>query len=891
MMPQRLLFLLLLWLTSYPAWGHSVDLAGINNQAHLLSLDQAVWLLEDRQGTQKADKILDATDWQAANKASLNIGLSRSVFWLKLQVTNHAAHPVTRWFSLGSPRIQDIRFYQLDPHQRRIAFYQGGSNYPIHLRPIVSGLNNVFDVTLQPGETHTLLIRASSDTSINLTPEIWTPVAYREYESKQKVTDLIFMFVILTIGLYLFTTGLIRRDWVMLTMGGWLVFNSLYELSFFGYAHEYLLPQGGLVVGALPVTMALIGVIFMFQFLYVALQAKHSPFWRVFLLGSSFMFAFIIGLAYVGGLYEAILISNNTIFIYILLYPLLILLRLKHRQRHSEAFLVAAMIFFILISHRILYVLGLFNEPLHAYGLLWSLLLIGLALSLLVGFTTRSVALYREQIQHQNQLIEYQKQAQNALEQAVERRTKELEQAIINADEANRAKSDFLARVSHDLKSPLTSILGYSELICAQEAPSAADKSQVIYRSAQRLLNLVNDLIEYATGDKNPDKLHNRPIYSASFFNSIAEEARLLAEINHNQFDCTLNGTLPGLIEIDSKRLHQVLINLLSNACKFTQKGRVEFVIDVQPLNAHQCRLVFHIRDNGCGIEPTQLDVIFQPFKRLAHHRAIEGLGLGLAIAKHWADQMGAQLKAHSQPNQGTEMILRLDVPIVTERALDNAQLFIDNHAMPELQGNGRRLWIIEDTPAILKLLTTELEGLGFDVCAMADAQTAFEAISRPANPQPDLIITDYHLPNANGQVILDAARRRWPTQRAILISAAYGVAKQEQQAQAFDAVLSKPIELAKLRQTLIQLLHADNPPTEQPVLTLAQHIQQALSASEWQALQQMIECYAVTDVIDWAERYQSQHPQHRAWLHRLKQLARDSEITQLQALINEKTS
>jgi signal transduction histidine kinase/CheY-like chemotaxis protein len=625
----------------------------------------------------------------------------------------------------------------------------------------------------------------------------------------------------------------------------------------------------------------------MFQFLYVALQAKHSPFWRVFLLGSSFLFAFTIGLAYVGGLYEAILISNNTIFIYILLYPLLILMRLKHRQRHSEAFLVAAMIFFILISHRVLYILGVLNEPLHAHGLIWSLLLVGLALSLLVGFATRSVALYREQIQHQNQLIEYQKQAQTALEKAVERRTRELQQAIINADEANRAKSDFLARVSHDLKSPLTSILGYSELICAQEAPTAAEKSQIIYRSAQRLLNLVNDLIEYATGDKHPDKLHNRPVYSASFFNSIAEEAQLLANLNHNQFNYSLHGALPGLIEVDSKRLHQILINLLSNACKFTQQGQIHFTIDVQPLDTDHAQLLFHIRDNGCGIEPSQLDIIFQPFKRLAHHRAIEGLGLGLAIAKHWADQMGAQLQAHSQLNQGTEMILRLTVPIVAERALDSAQLFIDNPAMPELNGDGRHLWLIEDTPAILTLLTTQLESLGFTVSAMTDAETALDAISRPANTQPDLIITDYHLPNKNGQAILDAARQRWPNQRAILISAAYDSAQQDQQTQAFDALLSKPIELAKLRQTLIQLLQTDNTAAK-PAPTLAQQIKSALSKTEWHKLKNMIECYAVSDIIDWSERYQSQHPHHTPWLQTLRQRARDAQLAPLQELIKD---
>lgn len=872
------------------AWSTPINLVDIQTKANLAYTSASLQLLQDSQHLIHPQAALAQPHWQPADIETLNIGLSQDTYWLKLEITNTCEQTVTRWFSLGSPRIQNIYFYQLNELHQLIKVYRGGSNHPISHRPVITGLSNVFDVSLDPGETHTILIRASSDTSITLIPELWTPVAYREYEGKQKVTDLIFMIVILTIGLYLFTTGLVRRDWVMFNMGGWLFASSFYELAFFGYVHEYLLPQGGLLVGALPVTMALIGIIFMFQFLYIALQAHQNRFWQYFIQGSSLFFLSIIFMAYFVDLHLAILLSNNTIFIYILLFPLIIFLRWKHRLAHTNAFLIASLIFVVLISHRTFYVLGIFNHPLHEYGLIWSLLLISLALSLLIGFATRSVALYREQIQNQNQLIALQQQAQHTLENAVERRTQELQHTLIQADEANRAKSDFLARVSHDLKSPLTSIIGYSELICAHEAPTAAEKSRIIYQSARRLLNLVNDLIDYATGDKHAEKLQLRPVYSVSFFNSITEEARLLAQINQNQFVYSQQGELPNLIEIDSKRVHQILINLLSNACKFTHKGRIVFSLNAQQIDEQTCELTFTVEDNGSGIEPSQLHIIFEPFKRLPHHNTVEGLGLGLAIAKQWANIMNATLDAQSDVDKGTRMTCQLRAKIAHETALAQEHLVIENDTLPAFDGQQRQIWLIEDTASILNLLQTELEGLNLNVTPMSSGEQAINLIQQPNTAQPDLIITDFHLPDFNGKAILNAARQRWPEQAVLLISAAYSQNDDTESTQLFTAVLLKPIELAKLRQTLMQLFNTATPDFDDTIHIATPSIQTQLTPVELTELTELINCYAVSDIIEWVDKLIANKPDLTDSLLPIKRLARNSDIRRLQNLLEYET-
>ena len=257
------------------------------------------------------------------------------------------------------------------------------------------------------------------------------------------------------------------------------------------------------------------------------------------------------------------------------------------------------------------------------------------------------------------------------LEEQVARRTEELRRALLSANEASRAKTDFIARVSHDLRSPLTSIIGYSQLLSDAGGPQAY-QARTIRRSARHMLNLINDLIEYPHG--GGDKLNEVPVRIHTLLEAIAQEAWILARKNNNQFISSIQRELPATLVLDGTRLRQILLNLLDNAAKFTRNGMIELVAGVDVGGPEdQPWLWFSIRDTGCGIAPDEQSKVFEPFYRSAD--LSDGAGLGLPIVAEWTRRMNGTLALHSTPGEGTEikvrLLVRLEADVDTAPAMD----------------------------------------------------------------------------------------------------------------------------------------------------------------------------------------------------------------------------
>ncbi len=256
------------------------------------------------------------------------------------------------------------------------------------------------------------------------------------------------------------------------------------------------------------------------------------------------------------------------------------------------------------------------------------------------------------------------------LEEEVAQRTEELRQALLSANEASRAKTDFIARIGHDLRSPLTSIIGYSQLLSDAGGPQAR-QARTIRRSARHMLNLINDLIAYTHG--GGDKLNEVPVRIHILLETIVEEAWILARKNNNQFMSSIQSNLPSMLVVDGTRLRQILTNLLDNAAKFTHNGVIELVAGMEPAGrVDQAWLWFSIRDTGCGIEPDDQAKIFEPFYRSAG--LSEGIGLGLPIVAEWTRRMNGMLTLRSTPGEGTEIDVRLLVRLDIEVHIPPAQ-------------------------------------------------------------------------------------------------------------------------------------------------------------------------------------------------------------------------
>lgn len=465
----------------------------------------------------------------------------------------------------------------------------------------------------------------------------------------------------------------------------------------------------------------------------------------------------------------------------------------------------------------------------------------------------------------------------------------ELKLARDAAEAASRAKTDFLGRVSHDLRSPLTAIMGYSQLMI-HIGGQAASKAKIIHRSAKHMLGLINDLIEYARGSFD-ENLNEQPLYIVGLLDEIALQAKILAQRQNNQLSFNIDEKLPLVLITDAHRLRRILLNLLDNAAKFTRNGSISVSVSSQideKSDAHGW-LDIKITDTGCGIPETELKTIFEPFVRVRDSGVSDGSGLGLANVRMLVQHMGGSVQLSSLPGEGLTVSLVLPVRIGAESDMQAHQMVDVPDTLPQIDGQGRCIWLVEDNEEIRRLLQTALEGVGFVVQVYADGKQAIARLDQPDTKSPSLVLTDFLMPGANGVDVLNACAARWPSLKVILLSATQqwkeAIAKTPNHQ--FAAILLKPINLGELLLAIAGLLEIDVPaPAAMPdSVVIAAPPVQSLPGDVGESIQQLIELGAVTDLVDYANELSVRYPQLGELAARLRELAQNGDLESLQAL------
>jgi signal transduction histidine kinase len=288
------------------------------------------------------------------------------------------------------------------------------------------------------------------------------------------------------------------------------------------------------------------------------------------------------------------------------------------------------------------------------------------------NFTRREIRAYLSLLGQLTVAVENQR-----LFEQTQQRAAELAKAKEVAEMASRAKSDFLASMSHEFRTPLNGILGYAQILKRDGRLNKAQKNAVrtIRDSGEHLLTLINDILDLAKIEAHKLELHQTDVQLSRFLEGIVGMFNLRAKQKEGvTFVYEETTTLPSIIHIDEKRLRQILINLLSNAIKFTDLGEVIFRVGLvddqrtpagatEPSNPTFNKIRFEVIDTGIGMTPEQLERIFLPFEQVGEsQRRAEGAGLGLAITKNLVEAMHGNLRVESKLGNGSKFCLELDL-------------------------------------------------------------------------------------------------------------------------------------------------------------------------------------------------------------------------------------
>jgi signal transduction histidine kinase/FixJ family two-component response regulator len=397
------------------------------------------------------------------------------------------------------------------------------------------------------------------------------------------------------------------------------------------------------------------------------------------------------------------------------------------------------------------------------------------------------------------------------LEEAVRQRTSELESERAKvmeekrrADEANAAKGRFLANMSHEIRTPLNGVIGLSRLLEAMPVPAEAqDLVRMIRSSGDALLRVISDVLDFSKVEAGkldlevaPFNLHRSIEESLGLYRAVAKE-------NGLRLDYELAPDLPVYVAGDDVRLRQVLLNLISNALKFTSAGEVVLRAWVDRREETSYRIAIEVRDTGIGIAADQLPRLFTSFHQAeaSISRRYGGTGLGLAISKWLVELMGGTIDVVSAPGEGA----RFRFTVVMGRAQAPAPRYVAPPAA--CAGSHVKVLVAEDNAVNRKVVLMLLKKLGVNADVAADGA---QAIAAAMENRYDLVLMDVQMPEVDGLTATREIRSRVPLERQPVIFGLTAHATTEYRgiclSAGMDGYLTKPLEPEKLRELIAGL-------------------------------------------------------------------------------------
>ena len=385
---------------------------------------------------------------------------------------------------------------------------------------------------------------------------------------------------------------------------------------------------------------------------------------------------------------------------------------------------------------------------------------------------------------------------------AHEQTSEALQSAKEVAESANEAKSRYLAALSHELRTPLNVLLGYAQLLMRDEVlpPKQRESISIVRRNGEHLADLIESLLEVSKIEAGRVTLQRDEFNLKAILQQLVDMFQMQASKKGIKFHYIASANLPDYVATDKQRFRQILINLISNAIKYTEKGSVTFKVTYRSEVAN-----FSIIDTGAGIAKSNQDLIFKPFEQIrnTHTQSIGGTGLGLTISRSLAELMGGEISLKSSVGQGSTFNFKL---MLFKLNKDPKEPELTKSEAVGYNGAKQTVLVVDDNKNQRDLMFNLLEPIGFKVLLAEHAQQGFELLQ---DNDIDLVLMDVQMPDINGWQMVKNLREQHYQMPVLMVSANARDAEYNLQAEGYhNGYIAKPLNLDALLGKIAQLLN-----------------------------------------------------------------------------------
>ncbi len=696
-----------------------------------VSLSNAMEFVADSDGQFDINVLLEKSDaiaWQTTGK-ELNLGYGNDPYWFRVAVKNNSSSTEERFLELAYALHNEVDFYIVSDGRVRHRYLIDNMK-PAALRP-VDHRYFVIPVTLTPHSTTVFFVRVKTSGSMKVPLTLWNNLAFNAYNQEANLMLGGLYGISFVMAFYNFMLFLFIREksylYYVIYVFCWATFQTALE----GIMQQYLWPGG---VGFVKQSVLLASCLGFWgaccfarnflEFDRYPLIDKFLQFFTVFCLAlvpACFIFPY------------SIMIRVEAVMVLFLSVSLGILGYWAWSQGIAQAKLFA-------ISWTCL-LMGVFLLQMDHVGILPSSFFTRYASSIggVVELTLLSVALADRYKYIRQEKIRAQRLA------------------IDNLRKADTLKSEFLATISHELRTPMIGILGYLEMLKDNQLNSRAKADVLgIENSSREMMKLVDRILDFAQLKAGTLQIENQRFHLDKLLNEIHHEFSQICNMKGLAFECDLEQGLPLLVDGDAKKLHEILYGLLDNAAKFTDNGEVKLIVQAVPRSkadeAEQsdeqtyCYL-FSVQDTGCGIDYRDRQKVFAAFAQLdgSFSREYNGLGLGLAMCRQFVNLMDGELTLMSELGKGSRFDVIVDLVASNKKLNERREIKNDIVAIADRHPS---LLIVEDNITNQLILRRILESYGFQV---AIAENGIQALEILMGQPVDLIFMDCQMPGMNG--------------------------------------------------------------------------------------------------------------------------------------------